>query len=100
MDPQLGLFDDAPSPGVSPVAPAPVPEAVASVAARLPAGLRMGTSSWTFPGWAGIVYDRRASQTTLAQHGLALGMKLENWPPAQLKEQREKQKSSESSSAG
>jgi DNA-directed RNA polymerase subunit alpha len=36
----------------------------------------------------------------LAQHGLALGMKLENWPPAQLKEQREKQKSSESSSAG
>ncbi|HSG50257.1 MAG TPA: DUF72 domain-containing protein, partial [Longimicrobiales bacterium] len=32
---------------------------------------RMGTSSWSFPGWAGIVYDRQASQTALAQHGLA-----------------------------
>ena len=31
----------------------------------------MGTSSWSFPGWEGIVYDRRASQQTLARHGLA-----------------------------
>lgn len=26
---------------------------------RLPAKLRFGTSSWTFPGWAGLVYHRR-----------------------------------------
>jgi uncharacterized protein YecE (DUF72 family) len=30
----------------------------------------MGTSSWSFPGWDGIVYDRQASQATLARHGL------------------------------
>jgi uncharacterized protein YecE (DUF72 family) len=32
--------------------------------------LRLGTSSWSFPGWEGIVYDRRASEATLAQDGL------------------------------
>ncbi|GMV06467.1 MAG: hypothetical protein AMXMBFR53_27430 [Gemmatimonadota bacterium] len=71
MDPQLGLFDDTPTPGVAPVAPAAVPGELAEAATRLPAGLRLGTSSWSFPGWAGIVYDRQASQTALAQHGLA-----------------------------
>ena len=34
-------------------------------------GLYLGTSSWSFPGWAGIVYDSKVSQTTLARHGLA-----------------------------
>ena len=70
-DPQLGLFDDAPAAAVSPVGPAPVPEELAAAAARLPAGLRLGTSSWSFPGWAGIVYDRIVSETVLARHGLA-----------------------------
>ena len=28
-------------------------------ASGLPAKLRFGTSSWTFPGWAGLVYHRR-----------------------------------------
>jgi uncharacterized protein YecE (DUF72 family) len=31
----------------------------------------MGTSSWSFPGWEGLVYDRRASEAVLARHGLA-----------------------------
>lgn len=30
----------------------------------------MGTSSWSFPGWNGIVYDREVSQAKLARHGL------------------------------
>jgi len=30
-----------------------------SLRERLPANLRFGTSSWTFPGWAGLVYHRR-----------------------------------------
>lgn len=30
----------------------------------------MGTSSWSFPGWAGLVYDRRTTERTLARHGL------------------------------
>lgn len=30
----------------------------------------MGTSSWSFPGWAGAVWDREVSAATLARHGL------------------------------
>ena len=30
----------------------------------------MGTSSWSFPGWEGIVYDGRHAQTRLAREGL------------------------------
>lgn len=37
----------------------------------LPAGLMLGTSSWSFPGWAGIVYGREASESVLAREGLA-----------------------------
>lgn len=41
------------------------------LARRLPSGLRLGTSSWTFPGWVGLVYDRSVSQSVLASDGLA-----------------------------
>jgi uncharacterized protein YecE (DUF72 family) len=43
----------------------------AEIAARLPANVRFGTSTWSFPDWAGIVYLRRASVTDLAREGLA-----------------------------
>ncbi|MCG6986576.1 MAG: DUF72 domain-containing protein [Gemmatimonadetes bacterium] len=70
MDPQLGLFDDEPSvPGM--VGPAPAPPEVLGLGRHLSAGLRLGTSSWSFPGWAGIVYDRKASELVLAREGLA-----------------------------
>lgn len=42
----------------------------AEIAARVPRNVRFGTSSWSFPGWAGIVYSRRASATELAREGL------------------------------
>jgi uncharacterized protein YecE (DUF72 family) len=72
MDLQLGLFGDDPRPPAStPVGPAPQREDLAAVAERLPNVLRLGTSSWSFPGWDGIVYDRRVSQAVLARHGLA-----------------------------
>jgi len=71
MSEQLGLFDGDLVPGVAPVGPAPVPRELATTAGRLPADLRMGTSSWSFPGWAGIVYDRTVPETVLARHGLA-----------------------------
>lgn len=29
----------------------------ASLAARIPRGVRFGTSSWTYPGWCGLVYS-------------------------------------------
>jgi uncharacterized protein YecE (DUF72 family) len=70
MDAQLGLFDDQPG-GLPPVVgAAPVPPELSELGGRLSASLRLGTSSWSFPGWAGIVYDRRASELTLARHGL------------------------------
>jgi len=43
----------------------------AAIAARLPKNVRFGTSSWSFPGWAGIVYSRRATASELAKEGLA-----------------------------
>jgi uncharacterized protein YecE (DUF72 family) len=71
MDVQLGLFPDEPaSQPTPPVGPAPVPPTLLDVAARLPATVRLGTSSWSFPGWDGTVYDRPASQSVLARHGL------------------------------
>jgi uncharacterized protein YecE (DUF72 family) len=41
------------------------------LAERLPSNVRLGTSSWSFPGWAGLVYDREATTSDLARHGLA-----------------------------
>ena len=72
MDVQLRLFPEAstapPPPGVG---PASVPDHVRRLAARLPRGVRLGTSSWSFPGWDGLVYDRPASEESLARAGLA-----------------------------
>lgn len=70
MDLQLGLFPDEPAASASPVGPAPASERALRIAERLPTALRLGTSSWSFPGWHDIVYDRRTSQSTLAKHGL------------------------------
>lgn len=50
--------------------PAPVDPAIASIASHLSPEIHLGTSSWAFPGWKGIVYDREPSQTTLSRHGL------------------------------
>lgn len=70
MDAQLGLFPDEPARQLPRVGPADVPSRVRAAVERLPRSLRLGTSSWSFPGWSGIVYDRPASQQTLARHGL------------------------------
>lgn len=42
----------------------------ATIAGRLPAALAFGTSSWTFPGWAGLVYPSGLSAAALARDGL------------------------------
>jgi uncharacterized protein YecE (DUF72 family) len=52
------------------VGPADVPPGLRRTAERLPANVRLGTSSWSFPGWAGLVYDRTASKGVLARRGL------------------------------
>lgn len=52
---------------VDPCAP---PEGAAELAAGLPPKLRMGTSSWMFPGWRGLVYAKNAPQKSLSRLGL------------------------------
>ena len=50
---------------------APARSEQVELAARLPAGIRLGTMSWTFPGWRGIVYAANARSERLAAEGLA-----------------------------
>ena len=72
---QLGLFGGpAPSPGGRDPA---LSQRLASehaettvIARRLPVGVRFGTSSWSFPGWKGLVYSRRTTTAVLAREGL------------------------------
>jgi uncharacterized protein YecE (DUF72 family) len=66
---QLDLFGAPPAPPR--VGPAAVPPALTALAARLPPTLRLGTSSWSFPGWTGLVWDRAVGAATLAREGLA-----------------------------
>jgi uncharacterized protein YecE (DUF72 family) len=41
------------------------------VAQRLPKNVHFGTSSWSFPGWVGIVYAQLYGVSLLARHGLS-----------------------------
>jgi uncharacterized protein YecE (DUF72 family) len=43
---------------------------VKALGAALPPTLYLGTSSWTFPGWKGLVYDREVSAARLSREGL------------------------------
>jgi len=43
---------------------------VRDVAARLPAGVRLGTMSWNYPGWRGVVYAADAPVKSLSALGL------------------------------
>jgi uncharacterized protein YecE (DUF72 family) len=40
------------------------------IAAALPPNVFFGTSSWSFPGWAGLVYSKTRTTTELARDGL------------------------------
>jgi uncharacterized protein YecE (DUF72 family) len=69
--PQLDLFG-APEPAAPrKIGPATAPDGFAELAARMPPGLHFGTSSWAYPGWAGIVYDLPYTQQRIAREGLA-----------------------------
>jgi len=72
---QLSLFSAADqaesnSAHASTVLPASVPPPLAQAAAALPAAVFLGTSSWSFPTWRGLVYARSYAQATLARDGL------------------------------
>jgi uncharacterized protein YecE (DUF72 family) len=66
---QLDLFGRAAAPR-GPVGAAVQPDDVVDLGRRLPAEVRLGTSSWSFPGWRGLVYDRDVAAATLARAGL------------------------------
>jgi hypothetical protein len=66
---QLDLFGARPAPRRS-VGPAPQPAEIVELGRRLPADVRLGTSSWSFPGWGNLVWDRDATPGALAR-GLA-----------------------------
>lgn len=66
---QLDLFGDAPEDASPLVRPADCSWAEAR-AADLPRRLRLGTSSWAFPGWIGLLYDQASDARALSRHGL------------------------------
>ncbi len=70
MDNQLSLFTGAAAVPDSGVAPVSVSDATRELALALPTGVHFGTSSWSFPGWRGLVYADAHSAATLAAHGL------------------------------
>lgn len=67
--PQFDLFG-MPDVAGDAVGLAPVDEDLLELALRLPQGLRLGTSSWSFPGWVGLVYADRHNEQRLARDGL------------------------------
>jgi uncharacterized protein YecE (DUF72 family) len=68
---QLSLLGaPPPSEPAERVLPAPADPALLALAARVPDGVHFGTSSWSFPGWSGIVYDGAPTAAALARTGL------------------------------
>src|SRR5436190_8211101 len=71
MSSQIPLFPPAPGEDdTTPTALAAVHAEARAIAEQLPDEVRFGTSSWSFPGWKGLVYSRERTQTQLAREGL------------------------------
>jgi uncharacterized protein YecE (DUF72 family) len=67
-NPQPALFADFDTPQVSLASHA---RSLQPLAEKLPTSIRLGTSSWTFPSWENLVYDRKHTADTLVLEGLA-----------------------------
>lgn len=73
MTAQPGLFEQPGAPKRSKPAPGEVRPSWDSPllqAPMLPIDIRLGTSSWFFPGWRGLVYEGVHPQTALSKKGL------------------------------
>lgn len=74
MAKQLSLFEGNargdPARTAPAITAATVPQEVRDLARQLPGGVRLGTSSWHFPGWRGIVWADAIAPGDLSRHGL------------------------------
>jgi uncharacterized protein YecE (DUF72 family) len=72
MSRQSDLFEDlsAAVPAVPAHCPADRDPEMRRLSSLLPQSIRLGTSSWAFPGWAGTVYERTLPERLLAREGL------------------------------
>jgi uncharacterized protein YecE (DUF72 family) len=68
--PQLPLFGAAAPEAPAGPAPAPCPPELWALAEAMPARLTMGTSSWGFAGWQGLVYAEAHPEAALSAAGL------------------------------
>ena len=74
FEPPPGLFEQPGAPKRQKPAPGEVRPSWDSPllqAPVLPVDIRLGTSSWFFPGWRGLVYEGVHPQTALSKKGLA-----------------------------
>jgi len=69
MPDQMGLFGSI-APERKGIEAAALADSVRETAEALPRNIRLGTSSWSFPGWAGIVYADKHTPTELSREGL------------------------------
>ena len=93
---QLSLFGGAAPSAIGPQAVVTAEQR--RIAERLPQNLYFGTSSWTFPGWAGIVFAGYPSKALLVDRGLeayarhpllrAAGVDRSYWAPVPVEEWR------------
>ena len=58
------------SQGTAKVHPASAGEAWSELAQQLPTQLRFGVSTWSYPGWGGLVWDGDYDSGTLSKNGL------------------------------
>src|SRR6476469_11065829 len=72
MNDQLPLFETDPADAADPSVAAVerVHAEARGIAAQLPDDIRFGTSSWSFPGWKGIVYSGSVTASSIARDGL------------------------------
>lgn len=72
MQEQIPLFEIEPTPQDDPsvASVARIHDEARVIAADLPGDIRFGTSSWSFPGWKGIVYAGPVTAAAIAKDGL------------------------------
>ena len=85
----LNLFDESAQETVAleknksvSIRPAKVSPANHALAQQIPQLLRLGTSSWTFPGWAGIVWDQPYAEAKLSKEGCLLTVSIRCCAPS------------------